>query len=643
MRSVSSLFQRKVKALVWVAFALLAVLPMLALVRVGLLLANASAYPWQSFEVGALCMFILISVGSGAMVLMHVANRLREITQNTMSLETAPKMNVATQVPAAVPNRPASPKGMVQNELASLTDALSRIRSDFTDNLNRLQRQASFLENLQRILDQSGDMVVIVDGSNSVTFSNQAAREKLGLLPDVNMRHSLAEGLLKDEDASRLAAILESWEARDEDLQFNRADGGTVFVHCIQTVAALPGQEQSKIIVLRDTTERRKMERQLYRSEQLAALGQLISGVAHELNNPLAAVLGFAELCRDSHLDHEELQRNLEIIEREASRTAHIVENLLTFSRQHHAKKVVIDVHDLVERCFTLLAYNFRTNSVTIRRSYSGHVGVLEVDEYQVQQVFINLIINASQAMKEAATPAPCITLSTRISEDGKAVLVEVADNGPGIPSDILPRIFEPFFTTKKDDQGTGLGLTISRSIVRNHKGDITVATRLGSGTTFTISLPVPAVAAAPADKSPQSARRPELTGHVLVVDDEPSILAMTQQALSARGLQVSTATSLKEALTVLQRTRFDLILADICMPDGEGTEIWDFVRILTPEAPCPIVFVTGDPQMASSLKTRLGTDVPTLIKPFHVNDLCGVVRSSLRRVAPVRAVTRTA
>lgn len=631
-----SVFHRSIRTVVWVAFALLALLPILALVRLGMLFLDADHSGMHTAQMLGLILFAFCCLACGLVVLLHVANKLKDLTSSGHQFSDGVLQDLAA---TETGNR--SPG--IQNELVSLTHILGRIQNEFTSNLNELQKQAAFLENLCRVLNCTADMVVILDQRNQVLFSNRSAREKLGVLPDSSLAHSLAEGVLAHADALRLTAIFEGWDVCDREFQFSRADDDQPLnVHCLLTVVPLAAGDRNKIIVLRDVTERTHMERQLYRSEQLAALGQLISGVAHELNNPLAAVLGFAEICRDPHLSREEIQRNLAVIEREANRTAHIVENLLNFSRQRAAKRSAVAMHDLLERCFSLITYNFRVNNIQIRRHFYPDLPMLEVDEYQIQQVFMNLIINAAQAMRDAHTPNPTLDVTTRLSDDGAWAEIEIADNGPGIARENMHRLFEPFYTTKKDDQGTGLGLTVSRGIIRNHNGDITVSSEFEQGTSFTIRLSLSlanglggrnggdAVAAQGRDATPR------LAGRILVIDDEPSILDMTRLALGPYGLEVHTAASLAEAIGLIKEWRFDAIIADVRLPDGEGTAILDYLQGTHPELFDKVLFASGDPGVLNRLQKQFGNRLRTINKPFHVNELCAI----LRRLLPAPATT---
>lgn len=321
MKVLDSIFQRNIRTLIWVVFALMALLPILALAKAASVLSTGGQDSYGYAQAVALAVFAAVSLVSGLAVLLTVEKHLCEVTAQGAALTRAQGTNASST--AATPKTPAAfmPRA-AENELASLTCALSRIQSEFTRNIEHVRAQAAFLDNLQRALDCSGDMVLILNRSNTVLFSNQAARRKLGLLPDLTVRHAIAEGTLGSAAASRLSGALERWQNVDEELELDGGGDHPLFIHCLQTVVETGEHPHSKIVVLRDLTDRKRMECQLFRSEQLAALGQLISGVAHELNNPLTAVLGFAEICRDPAISQKDLHNNLEIIEREAGRTA---------------------------------------------------------------------------------------------------------------------------------------------------------------------------------------------------------------------------------------------------------------------------------------------------------------------------------
>jgi two-component system NtrC family sensor kinase len=507
---------------------------------------------------------------------------------------------------------------------------LARIQDEISSNLGRIQDQAHFLENLEIILENCDDMIVITDATDQVIFSNRAAKEELGIMPERDVRHALAEGLLAGPDYEKCAELFETWDECDETMSISLIDGNEITVRA-RTKIMRPESEshRTKVIILRDCTEHQKLERQLYRSEKLASLGQLISGVAHELNNPLAAILGFAELCRDAK-DKTEISRNLEVIDREARRTAHIVENLLSFSRQRHAQRTPVDIHELLERCFALMSYNFRMHNMVVRRDYDATLPAIELDEYQVQQVFMNIILNAVQAMEGMNHEEPRLSVHTSLADDEKMVCIRIEDNGPGIPQQDLARIFTPFFTTKKADEGTGLGLPVSLNIVKQHNGQIRADSIEGQGATFSITLPVSKVLGRQRKKRRTTILRKPLTGRVLAVDDEKSVVEMTKRVLEQAGLQADTAGSIQEAIYRLTDCEYDLVLADMHMPDGSGMEVWEFVQEKQPQLVDKVIFISGDIRVKQKIQERLGLEPLVLLKPFHVADLHKMVNQVL-------------
>jgi len=622
-----SLFQRNLKSLVWAVFALLALLPLLTLIKLGILLLQSPTGPILDFQLLALGSFMVISLCGGLFILLKVAQNFQELSEKYSPIGKSAPIHHENGRAAFGTVRTIS----VQNELASLTDVLTRVQAEFLHNLDTLREQASFLENLQCVLNRSSDMVIIMDDKNSVIFSNHAAREKLGLLPDCTVRRSLEEGLLSAPDSARMVAIFESWDGRDEDLTFTRSDGGWLMVHCLQNVVEFPGQTRSKIVILRDLTENKRMLAQLYRSEHLVSLGQLISGIAHDLNNPLAAIIGFTELCRDASLSREDLTRNLEIIEREANRSAHIIENLLNFSRRRSPKKSAADIHDLLERCLTLLSYFFRIGNITVRRDYGNGLPLPEIDEYQIQQVLMNLLVNAAQALKEANVPEPLITVKTALQVDTRSVRIQISDNGLGIPPEILPRIFEPFFSTRREDQGTGLGLTVARDIILQHQGLLTVESRQHELTTFSVVLPV--AAETPVDDHDPALEPLAHPLCVLLVEEDPAVMKMIRQALVTGGHSILTAPNLVAAQPLLGKSHHDVLILDIARTAGEclqESEKWISRNL---DQHIHIVLITDGADTAEVLRKKFNHKVQYLIKPFQVDSLYAAILRHKRTI----------
>lgn len=633
-----SVFQRRLRELIWVAFALLALLPLMVVVAHVMSFSADSAAVFNT-QVLVLSGFIALSVGCGVTILLKIAGRLQDAAAQTNQLVEAMS---AGQAGAAAEQGQAADDGSVtvaldDNELTSLANSLGSLQRELTNNLQTLQSQARFLDRLKQALDYSTDMAVMMDSDSRILFSNRAARRRLGLLPDLNPERALAESFLRAADAKRLSEVLTKWEDMDRELTFQREDNEPFIVHCIQTVVAPPGEASGKLIILRDITEQSRMKRQLYQSEKLAALGQLISGVAHELNNPLTAILGFAEICRDPELKKAELHENLEVIEHEAMRSASVVENLLNFSRRRQSQRGMVNLRELLERCLNLLSYNFRTGNVSVNRHYTDDIAAANVDEYQVQQVFMNLMINAAQAMREAETAHPTITVATRNDPDSGRAIVEISDNGPGIPDEIREQIFSPFFTTKGEGEGTGLGLTVSKGIVEDHGGTLKIRSEVGGGTKFEIAFAKPDPHRLDYDEdegqhggnTEQTEVVSDLEGRVLVMDDELSILSMAKQVLTARGLSVTLVQTLAEAQQLLESEHFDVIVADVHMPDGDGQDVLAFLENSEDNRDSGCIFITGNPQMAAEMKSQ-HPDLSTLLKPFRLQDFSAEVTDAI-------------
>jgi two-component system NtrC family sensor kinase len=247
--------------------------------------------------------------------------------------------------------------------------------------------------------------------------------------------------------------------------------------------------ERGMVFTIKDITEFRRLKEQLYHTDKLASLGLLVSGVAHELNNPMTGILGYTELLK-MNIQDEKIRNELDKIYKSAERCKKIIENLLTFSRQRPPEKTLVQINDLIDSAIELRIYWLRSNNVRVIREYDN-IPMLHVDPQQIQQVIMNLLVNAEYAIEQSKKEEKIIRFKTRYDNEEEAILIEVYDNGIGIPDEYKQRIFDPFFTTKPLDKGTGLGLSISHGIVKEHGGEIWCESIPDKGTTFYIKLPV--------------------------------------------------------------------------------------------------------------------------------------------------------
>lgn len=371
------------------------------------------------------------------------------------------------------------------------------------------------------------------------------------------------------------------------------------------------------VLVFEDLTEKKRLQDQLIQSEKMSAIGQLLAGVAHDLNNPLASVVGFADYLNEAAAVPPALKEPLAVIQQEAERAAQIVKNLLNFARRHEGERRPISVRTLLARTLALLRNQLMATHVETTLVLEPDLPELEVDSSQIQQVLVNLINNAAQAIAGTSTPGH-ITITAKRWLDG--IAIQVADDGPGIAPDLRERIFEPFFTTKPEGEGTGLGLSICQGIVREHGGRITVDSAPGRGTTFSVELPAAIGVTPPVREEGRSPHVRPLS--VLVVDDEPHILHYMRATLESWGHTVTLAADGADALAMVRAQSFDLILCDLRMPRLGGREFYTALTQLGPELAERVIFATGDTVRDDALKFLEALGRPYLHKPFKLAEL---------------------
>jgi PAS domain S-box-containing protein len=374
--------------------------------------------------------------------------------------------------------------------------------------------------------------------------------------------------------------------------------------------------------IVRDVTDEKRMTEQLMQQEKLAAVGQLVSGVAHELNNPLASVMAFAQLLLAAPPDAQHDKRAIEAINQEAKRAAKIVSNLLTFARQHQPERTITDLNRVVDDTLELRRYALRIAQVEVETRLDPDLPITWADPFQLQQVVLNLVTNAEHALANW-DGARRITLTTSHC-DGE-LTIGVSDSGPGISAEIQSRIFNPFFTTKPVGEGTGLGLSISDGIIREHGGRIRVESAEGKGAQFFVEIPYVAPPTLAAEATPGSAIPMREGRRLLVVDDEPAIRSAVSTFFRSLGHTVDVAATGQEAIARASAVSYDALLLDLRLPDIAGDEI---LRELERAARVPrkVVFVTGDTQSESARAILESSGLPVISKPFLLDDLAAIV-----------------
>ncbi len=380
--------------------------------------------------------------------------------------------------------------------------------------------------------------------------------------------------------------------------------------------------------------EQDRLHSMLLQSEKLASLGEALAGIAHEINNPLTAILGFAELL-EPELPRAPQVDAVRVIKAESQRAAGLIRDVLAFSRKETGQRQQVDVAEIVDHAVALQKFQLQVRNVDVLVDRRAQALPVLVCPQQITQVLLNLIKNAVQAFAPGQKD-PTITLSC--ARDGALARITVADNGPGIPPNLQRCIFDPFFTTKAPGEGTGLGLAIAHSILEAHGGRIRLANSSADGTEFVLELPI-AEQPAPEAPVPDSAASPvaSLAGRVLVVDDEPHILEPVVAHLKSLQLEVQQAQSAPAALDVLGAHVFDAVITDIRMPGMDGLEFYDTARRLHPRYEKRFVFMSG--LLRENIRTFFAeSEMACLEKPFSLYELHQVLLPILDGKVPAPA-----
>jgi two-component system NtrC family sensor kinase len=372
----------------------------------------------------------------------------------------------------------------------------------------------------------------------------------------------------------------------------------------------------------------RRTQEQLLQSEKMSAVGQLISGVAHELNNPLTAILGYTQLLQTERLEPR-IHEFIEKLHKQARRTQKIVQNLLSFARQHKPRRIHVDLRSVMEDTIALRDYELKVNNIAVEREFEPVLPSVVADPHQLEQVYLNIINNAADAMLERARGGQ---LRIRLYQQNGHVVSEFHDSGPGIAD--AKHVFDPFYTTKGVGKGTGLGLSICYGIVKEHGGEISARNHPQGGAILEVRLPV-AVGEKPISEGERivARRESQLEGRVLLVDDEEAVLDFEREVLSAAGLKVVSATQGGDAIERLLHEEFDAVFLDSRIPgEWSSEQVYRWIADSRPALLARTILVlanVSDPGVRAFVDA---TKVLCLVKPFEVADMLAVARRVLRR-----------
>jgi PAS domain S-box-containing protein len=506
----------------------------------------------------------------------------------------------------------------------------------YNDITERVQAEAALKvseENFRNTLDSSL-MGIFIGHSGNVLYVNQAFLEMFGYQNIDEVKATRPVEFYSPESYARYLTHKERQKRGDLDpdnfeIDIVRKDGSKRHLQAYRKKVLWDGKLRSQILY-NDVTalkqaeeERQKLEDQAQVASRLAVVGEMAAGVAHEINNPLTGVLGFSQMLLEKPNIPDDIKAELKLIVDGSQRVADIVKRLLTFARQTKPVKTVTDINSLIDNTLKLREYVFKTANINLVTRFDPELPWSVVDAGQLQQVFLNLIVNAEQAMKTAHGRG---TLTVTTETKGKDIILSFQDDGPGIKPENLKRLFEPFFTTKAPGEGTGLGLSLSRSIILEHDGRMSVKSEFGHGANFIIELPVveslPSGTDAPENtaKSPTVAAQP---GSILVVDDEPGVRILLERVFIQMGHKVDTVADAESALTKLDNgSVYDVILTDVRMPGISGIELYAHILEKMPAMEDKIIFITGDVMGADIKDFLMQNNLSYFAKPFDIEAL---------------------
>ncbi len=502
--------------------------------------------------------------------------------------------------------------------LVSVQDLTERV------NAERATREANEL--VRTIVNASPTTFLVSKvETGEIVYSTSSSRERFG-----EIESTLSFFLDPQDRVDYLAALLPTGSLTDYPVRFRRADGSVMNGLTSARVITYQG-EQMIVSSTRDITESLAMQRELetqrqiaHQNEKLSALGELLAGVAHELSNPLSVVVGYSLMLRDQVQD-ETLLRRVEHIANSADRCAKIVKMFLAMARQHPTHVAACDLRDIVETSLGISTGALRSHGARIILDFEDGQSLVNGDADQLSQVYTNLITNAGHALAGKAG-AGILRITCRSSPHGDKVILDVCDNGPGVPFEIRQRIFEPFFTTRETGVGTGVGLAFCHRIITAHDGTLTLHDAPGGGAIFRITLPSVSAHEVSQDILVDPAPPEGRNRRILVLDDEEVLGQMLNSILSEAGYRVEVFTKAEDAVRRCAETTFDIILSDIRMPGMDGQAFQRALGTVAPQQADRLIFLTGDALNPGLVRFLESCGRPYLEKPVAPETLLNAV-----------------
>lgn len=485
-------------------------------------------------------------------------------------------------------------------------------------------------EKYRTILNTIEDGYFEVDLKGNFTFFNESMTGMLGYhkkeMLGLNYREYMTREIADRVSSTFNEVFSTGVPAKNADWRLIRSDEEIID---IETSVSLKRDDSGEPIgffgIARDVTEKKKMELQLLQTEKLSTMGTLMSGVAHELNNPLTSIIGYAQLISRKDVP-DEIKEKLNIILKESVRSSKIVGGLLAFAREHKPERKTININEILMESIKLREYDLKVSNVEIETSLSTDLPTTFADPYQLQQVFINLINNARDSIADQGQGA--LAIRTERLDDN--IILEFEDTGPGISKELVNRIFDPFFTTKEVGKGTGLGLSMAYGIIKEHSGDISVESKPGVSTKFTITIPVVKNTRPIMDDVKVPVKAPPGVKNILIVEDEAHLRDLLHNALTETGYQVEITSTGEDAINILDVKKFDAVISDIKMPGLDGRELYQYLQKRQGDVADKIIFMTGDVLNKETQSFLKDTNNRYIEKPFDIDVLVSMLNEVL-------------
>ncbi|MDB6029054.1 MAG: Multi-sensor hybrid histidine kinase, partial [Verrucomicrobiales bacterium] len=515
-------------------------------------------------------------------------------------------------------------------------NAFEQIRVQRTETNFLKSKVTSTEERYRSLFDQASEGIIITSaGDLRILELNQTAQRLLGLSRDEAQQQVLSNFCQSDagDKAPKGADQWFSWICQQANLTLVGRNGGATPSEVEGALIDFEGKPAYQFF-FREMTERARLEQQLRQAEKLSALGQMISGVAHELNNPLAVIKGYLELILAHHELPSQTRSDLQKVAQECSRTAKLVRNFLAFAREQPSRRGMVDFNELIERICELRSFDLRSTGVELKLDLAPQLPKTYADADQTQQILTNLITNAIQSMEKQPKPRR-LKVKTLVRDE--IVQIWLEDNGPGVPIELESKIFEPFFTTKPVGTGTGLGLSIAHSIMTDHQGRIFYQKSSIGGAGFVLEFPLIRVAGAQSGATTEIVRRPAVApkarpAKILILDDEQTIAELLSEMLNMLGHNPVVALHPNQALELIEVHEFDVILSDFRMPVMNGQQFHQRVAQNREALARKIIFLTGDIVNDETRSFLEAAGNPHLAKPFQLSDLERVIKETLQK-----------